>query len=353
MMGTPEYMAPEQLYEARAVDARADIYSLGAMLYEMASGERPADGDDATAIISSVVAGHVIPLSERAAKLSAEFCGIVHRAIEPERERRFESAAAMARALEPLALGSSRAALTRLSVPPKVITAELSSHANAESGPDGKSVPTTWPPEERSPAATQDDPLEGDDRTEDVAAMRLYAAAPPPSVAAIRAGQAHIPAPAPYTGRPPKRRKRSTALIVLLSLLLLGLAGAMAFLVISKRMNRFDSGPLPAVPVQPAPFPTSDPPSTVEEPPPSPTTPPPYSTPDRPPQSTPSPPPGPANRPPPPETPTLPPFPSTLPPLPSTLPPLPSGFPTALPSFFPPIPGLTPPASSARGDEQQ
>ena len=38
MMGTPEYMAPEQAYSADTVDARADIYSVGAMLYEMLCG---------------------------------------------------------------------------------------------------------------------------------------------------------------------------------------------------------------------------------------------------------------------------------------------------------------------------
>ena len=46
IMGTPEYMAPEQAYSADAVDARADVFSLGVILFEMLAGRRPAGGED-------------------------------------------------------------------------------------------------------------------------------------------------------------------------------------------------------------------------------------------------------------------------------------------------------------------
>ena len=57
MMGTPEYMAPEQAYSADTVDARADVYSVGAMLYEMLVGVRPAQGDDAQQIAAFIWGG--------------------------------------------------------------------------------------------------------------------------------------------------------------------------------------------------------------------------------------------------------------------------------------------------------
>src|SRR3954462_14757960 len=62
MMGTPEYMAPEQAYSATDVDARADLYSVGVILYEMLSGQTPAQGDDPRVVVLKVERGEVTPL---------------------------------------------------------------------------------------------------------------------------------------------------------------------------------------------------------------------------------------------------------------------------------------------------
>src|SRR6185295_11284776 len=70
VMGTPEYMPPEQLYAANEVDGRADVYALGVMLFEMLSGRRPADGDDAQEIVSKVLAGNVLSLATLEPSLS-------------------------------------------------------------------------------------------------------------------------------------------------------------------------------------------------------------------------------------------------------------------------------------------
>jgi serine/threonine-protein kinase len=101
LMGTPEYMSPEQLYSADRVDHRADLYSIGVMLFEMLAGERPALGEDASAIVGNVMAGKVKRLDELARSLSPELVSVVHKAIHPDKGQRFQSATEMRAALAP------------------------------------------------------------------------------------------------------------------------------------------------------------------------------------------------------------------------------------------------------------
>jgi len=100
MMGTAEYMAPEQAYSADRVDARADIYAAGVMLYEMLAGVRPVAGEDARIIVLKVERGEVTPLVHACPGVQPELAGLVHRAMAAKPELRFESARAMRAALE-------------------------------------------------------------------------------------------------------------------------------------------------------------------------------------------------------------------------------------------------------------
>lgn len=63
-MGTPAYMAPEQIRSAKHVDARADVFSLGAILYELVTDRRAFDGDDTFAILDAIGKGRYAPLSD-------------------------------------------------------------------------------------------------------------------------------------------------------------------------------------------------------------------------------------------------------------------------------------------------
>jgi serine/threonine protein kinase len=60
-MGTPSYMAPEQVRDARTVDQRADIFSLGCILYELLLRQRAFPGDEALVIYNAICAGHFVP----------------------------------------------------------------------------------------------------------------------------------------------------------------------------------------------------------------------------------------------------------------------------------------------------
>ena len=88
VMGTPEYMAPEQAFAADQVDARADIYSCGVILYEMLSGHRPVEGNDAGTIIEQVIRRKATPLLERDPRLPSGLADLVGRALAPNPDER-------------------------------------------------------------------------------------------------------------------------------------------------------------------------------------------------------------------------------------------------------------------------
>jgi len=80
-MGTPDYLAPEQA-EGRRGDARTDIYSLGAMLYEMLTGRLPFEGDNALVVINARLVDDPEPLREINPSVSPEAEQIVQQAMD-------------------------------------------------------------------------------------------------------------------------------------------------------------------------------------------------------------------------------------------------------------------------------
>jgi non-specific serine/threonine protein kinase len=87
VMGTVPYMSPEQV-EGRIVDARSDVFSLGVVLHEAATGSRPFQGASGAALLSSILRDPPPPLAARRADVSAAFGGLVARCLEKSRDRR-------------------------------------------------------------------------------------------------------------------------------------------------------------------------------------------------------------------------------------------------------------------------
>jgi eukaryotic-like serine/threonine-protein kinase len=100
VMGTAEYMSPEQARSADKVDARADVYAAGVILYEMIAGSRPVYGEDAHVIALKVERGDVVPLVQSAPDVPRDIAGLVHRAMAARPDLRFASATEMRLALE-------------------------------------------------------------------------------------------------------------------------------------------------------------------------------------------------------------------------------------------------------------
>jgi len=375
IMGTPEYMAPEQLFAAENVDHRADLYSLGVILFEMLAGRRPADGDDVEAIVASVVSGNVRHLADLEPGLAPGLVAVVERALRPDREARFGSALEMRVALAPFAGVLSHAG--QAAAIPAPMPAAPPSNFQPPPGPSHTGpaqvfevapvVPKTLPPE-GDPAmlaykgSTQE--VSDSDVREAIRASALPGNLPssaygyPPPAAGSGYGL-------PPAAAPRKRRSRTGLWIGVSLLIVLGLGGA-ALAAVFYEQHQPDSHAPPLVLDPPTPETTVNPlidagSTTVR---PLPTIIP--VTPTRPgtvtgiPTSTPTvvqpvdagAPVADAGR----NTFPFPfPLPSTLPPLPSTFPPLPktfpSTFPTTLPPGFPTIPGfpLAQPATADAG----
>jgi serine/threonine-protein kinase len=98
-IGTPQYMSPEQAMGDRELDARSDIYSLGAMLYEMLSGDPPYTGSTAQAIVAKVITEKAAPITAARDTVPLHVAAAVHKALAKLPADRFHTAAEFAEAL--------------------------------------------------------------------------------------------------------------------------------------------------------------------------------------------------------------------------------------------------------------
>jgi dienelactone hydrolase len=94
VMGTIAYMSPEQA-QGRPVDPRSDVFSLGIVLYEMATGQRPFGGDSAIEILSSILRDTPRPVPALAPATPARLDRIIRRCLEKNPDLRYKDASAL------------------------------------------------------------------------------------------------------------------------------------------------------------------------------------------------------------------------------------------------------------------
>jgi serine/threonine-protein kinase len=268
VMGTPEYMAPEQLYSAHTTDLRADLYSLGVMLFEMLAGVRPADGDDVDHIVAAVEAGNVRKLSVLAPSVPPALAQLVERATAAQRDARFASAAELRLALAPFAGQLSHAGRLAAMAPPLEPAAPpLSDELSSFPAPPASvvaAVPKTLPPDASPLSVSQ------------LGAARTSISEPAPQLSqfghgaagATAPGGAPYAAPAPPYAAPPyaappspyappaqqavatPRRRRSGLILIVLVVAVLGGGGAVGYAAyVAADRERTPTPPLPDVTV--------------------------------------------------------------------------------------------------------
>lgn len=246
IMGTPYYMSPEQCRGAGQVDGRSDTYSLGVMLYEMLSGERPINGHSQGEIIANHLVIEPTPLVSKMPRLPSAVTDLVANMLCKNRDLR-PTMAKVTEALDGLCVEhpppakrrttanvpkvSSSAAVATLPPPPSVVPS-----ASAQSA-DLAVVPTTVPPPADPPPATTQllDPPAGAAETSRTAPRLEETPVPPTrgaqflrqSVATIR----HLSVP--LVGLAAHRDRRRA----------LGAAGLVALLALGTLAVRWARGP--------------------------------------------------------------------------------------------------------------
>jgi serine/threonine protein kinase/Tol biopolymer transport system component len=116
VLGTVAYMSPEQL-RAKPVDARSDIFSLGAILYEMLTGRRAFRGETDVDTITAVLRETPPEVTHERANVPKAFEQIVNHCLEKEPEKRFQSVRDLIFSLETLSAGSPKVGSWTISAP--------------------------------------------------------------------------------------------------------------------------------------------------------------------------------------------------------------------------------------------
>lgn len=221
VVGSPLYMSPEQVRSARRVDTRADLWSLGVILYEMLAGEPPFTGESVGEVFASVLEASPPKLRDLRPDVPEGLADAIARCLKKNREDRVPTAAELAKLLAPYGSGRAQACVERA----MAITLRSSSARKILVDSDTRrSVPFVG------------DPLE----------MTATEIAPAPVREAIaRAGSANTE-PTPVPGAPPSVRQSSRRLWLVAGAVVLAGGAVVAGVRLAQRPN--DAAPRADVP---------------------------------------------------------------------------------------------------------
>ncbi len=110
VLGSPMYMAPEQMIASREVDGRTDVWALGVVLYQLLTGRGPFNGTTMTELCARILQEPHAPIRASRADVPSEIEAVVARCLEKDRTRRFPSVADLAEAIAPF--GGAGAAMS-------------------------------------------------------------------------------------------------------------------------------------------------------------------------------------------------------------------------------------------------
>jgi serine/threonine protein kinase len=115
VMGSPFYMAPEQMMSSKDVDARADIWALGVIAYELLTGKAPFGGETMAEVVYQVTQRDAPPLRDRRPDVPEGLANVVARCLTRDPAQRYENVARLAADLVPFGPARSEISLERIS----------------------------------------------------------------------------------------------------------------------------------------------------------------------------------------------------------------------------------------------
>jgi len=223
IVGTLVYMAPEQA-RGEAIDARADVYALGACLYHMLAGQPPFTAPNAASLLNAVCTQSPTPLAALRPDLDATLLSIVSRAIAHHAQQRFASARAMMSALGAFLRGEAPTtdpmSATALAAPGSYPTGPSASYGMPAPSTGPRYVPSSPP---MSPVAP------------------MSPMAPMPPYGHPGSGGGVVVPPYPIAASAPPPTRRGAGAVVGLALVVLGVGAAAAGAVAWQKHNRSTS----------------------------------------------------------------------------------------------------------------
>jgi serine/threonine-protein kinase len=199
LLGTPLYMSPEQLRSPKNVDARADIWSLGVVIYELLAGEAPFAGNTVGELCFAIIETKPKPLQAFRDDVPPALDRVVQRCLRREPGQRFATADELTKALLPFAHGVSRPRFRKLPLPAVIGASIFVAAATAILAWPAQQRPATVASSVPSPSlapAKPPDPLPSRGEAPSSSAMSTTTPAPLPA------------RPPSVTSKPPQKRPK-------------------------------------------------------------------------------------------------------------------------------------------------